>query len=690
MKRLLIFCLLTILQLNAKDIKIDASMVISGGVSLGAYESGYNWTLIELLKRLKASGKDIDINTYTGASAGSINALISAINWCQKDHIKNLNRVDNNLFFNTWVDIDYNDLIIRGKSENKTSLFKRDALIKKANSIINHMKKPIYKKGCQVDLGFVVTKAIPIEEDFRGIKIKNQSFNVILELYEKRGRLHLRNKPLNKPLLYQIQIPKINKDISKIKDVLFASSAFPGAFEPVKLNFIYKNKKMSGYFIDGGVYNNIPLDLALALNKDANYFLFIDPDNLRSGSKRCKVKINNKTLGAKESLDKTSGFLGTNLLPFMHSVEIFRAMKLYEIINRYFRNSTYRHLILSTRYHPLTGNFLWAFGAFLDRNFREYDYYVGVYDAIYSVAKEAIKEDFVKGDLESVMDSYKRLLNLKGDALVAYNMLKSIEFCKGKIRDSKFYAIFKAFNTKAYEDERYSIKEFKNFIAKLDISKLDVKKDSFLYYAKKYPDEWNKKLIRDFVARVATLESQKAQDDPEYELVERVLDFGTWIAMGYLSKKEGLVFQPLLVPDSLVEDNIYIYKALPNEFALDTLNGGFSFGYSLFWYKDLELFDGVEFKLSYNHSTHINDHLRLDIDPFVRQKALTFGAGVSVFGNTEGKFWKRDSAFGANAYIDYNEILRFTYVRRFGNTPNKNSFYLGIRNIPSLLYWLNN
>ncbi len=689
MKKFILFVVLLSL-VGAKEISIDASMVISGGVSLGAYESGYNWALIELFKRFKAKGEDINLKTFTGASAGSINALISAIEWCKRDNIKSLSQADNNLFYNTWIDIDYQDLIIKGKSENKTTLFKRDALITKANAIIDYMKKPIYKKGCRVNLGFAVTKALPIKENFRGITIKNQSFNIILELYEKNGRLYLKNKPFHDSLLYKIEIPGIQKDISKIKDILFASSAFPGAFEAVKLDFIYKGKKESGYFIDGGVYNNIPLDLAIALNKKANYYLFIDPDNLREGTKRCKDKINNKVLQTQKSLDDSSGFLGTNLLPLMHSVDIFRAMKLYEAINRYFKYSKERNLILSTRYHPITGNFLWAFGAFLDRNFREYDYYVGVYDAIYSVAKEAIARGFIKQkEITIVMDNYKNLLGLKDDALVAYNMLKSIEFCKGKVKDSKFYAIYKAFDKKAYENERYKLKEFKKFITKLDISKLDIKEDSFLYYAKEYPNDWNKKLVREFVARVATLESQKAQDDPGYESVERALDFATWIGMGYLTKKEGLVFQPLLVPESLVEDNIYLYKALPSEFAIDTLNGGYSLGYSLFWYEDLGFFDGIEFKLSFNHSKHITDHLRLDIDPFIRKKALSFGAGLSLFGNLEGKFWNRDNAFGANAYIDYNEILRFTYVRRFGKARNQNYFYFGIKNIPSLFYWLN-
>ncbi len=41
------------LGLHAERIKVDASMVISGGVSLGAYEAGYNWALIKMLTTVK-------------------------------------------------------------------------------------------------------------------------------------------------------------------------------------------------------------------------------------------------------------------------------------------------------------------------------------------------------------------------------------------------------------------------------------------------------------------------------------------------------------------------------------------------------------------------------------------------------------------------------------------------------------
>ena len=58
-------------------------MVISGGVSLGAYESGYNWAMIKMLNKVRVNGKLVepDLRSVAGASAGSINALLSAMYW---------------------------------------------------------------------------------------------------------------------------------------------------------------------------------------------------------------------------------------------------------------------------------------------------------------------------------------------------------------------------------------------------------------------------------------------------------------------------------------------------------------------------------------------------------------------------------------------------------------------------------
>jgi hypothetical protein len=79
----------------------------------------------------------------------------------------------------------------------------------------------------------------------------------------------------------------------------------------------------------------------------------------------------------------------------------------------------------------------------------------------------------------------------------------------------------------------------------------------------------------------------------------------------------------------------------------------------------------------------------MDVNAFAEyDDFVKFGAGVSGFGNMKGSFYQRDNAYGANAYIDLMDVFRITYVRRHGENIDNNYFYLGIENIPSLIYWL--
>src|SRR5688572_1887746 len=62
-------------------------LTVSGGVSLGAYEAGYNWAFVRFLKQHRDGDKThapMDLLAVTGASAGNINAFLTAIAWCQR------------------------------------------------------------------------------------------------------------------------------------------------------------------------------------------------------------------------------------------------------------------------------------------------------------------------------------------------------------------------------------------------------------------------------------------------------------------------------------------------------------------------------------------------------------------------------------------------------------------------------
>jgi len=332
-------------------------MVISGGVSLGAYEAGYNWSVIKLLSAISHKDATLlpQLRSVSGASAGSINATLTALYWCQKEDVPLHNTIEDNLFYQTWVNLDIKDLIVKAsETENKSTLFTRKALQRKADNIMRHMRRPIFQKNCKVPLGISVTKVTPVIEEVSGIKIKKQHFAVPLTLEEQGGTMVVKNNPIRSATDSYIAIPGIEKDRTKLIDLLFASSAFPGAFQQVKLTYSYKGKVDSGYFIDGGAYDNIPLQLAMDLSPEASHFLFIDPHHMRKEKKQNRMQDEQMPVG----------FLNTNLLPLFNTIEIYQSMKLYETINRYFRNNSRYTLMLSSRYHPLTGKFLSNFGGF--------------------------------------------------------------------------------------------------------------------------------------------------------------------------------------------------------------------------------------------------------------------------------------------------------------------------------------
>jgi len=667
---------------------IDFSMTISGGVSLGAYQSGYNWAIIKMLSEMKESSQILNptLRSISGASAGSINALLASIYWCQKPSISLRNTIDDNLFFETWVNLGIEDLIIQGEdSSNKSTLFSRKELYKKADNIMQHMSQPIFKKGCEVPIGFSVTKATPIVEEFQGIKVRNQHFSVPFTLKESSGKLKIENKKMPPSTDFFISIPDIEKDYKKVVNVLFASSAFPGAFQQIKLDYAYKNKLRSSYFIDGGAYDNIPLQLATELNPKAKFFVFMDPSSMRKEPPMTQKEENEEI---------PIGFFNSSFSPLSSAVEIFQQMKLYEAINKYFRNDSELKLVLSSRYHPLTAGFLEHFGAFMDRNFRLYDYYVGVYDAIHHLAtvlkKQSIHSDKSQIEIMNLLMNYLKIDKNK-DALNAYKFFLATEYKHKKLDENHRYAsIYNAFNIERRDSKRYTNSDFKEFLRKLDLQYLPHKKKSFLYYATKNPDEWHVRPLRYIVNRITTLENSRAEVYPDNQPIATTMNFVAWGASTFTKEKDGWDILPLNAPiDQNDETFRTMLRFLPNEVSTDVVNGGLSFGYSSYWYNNMEYISGAEIKPSYNFKDNEGDYLRADVNVFKEFDGfIKVGVGLSGFGNVEGSFYDRDTAYGANAYIDLMDLLRLTYVRRHGDLEDNDYFYIGIENIPSLLYWL--
>ena len=686
----LIFSLLTFAQnIQTKKEPINLSMVISGGVSLGAYEAGYNWAMVKMLSNIKHESQIVDpkLRSVTGASAGSINALLTSMYWCQKADIQEKNTIDDNLFYSTWVELGLNELIIKGRDHNnKSTLFSRKALKKSAKAMLEHLDKPIYEQGCEVPLGFSVTKSTPITTEFQnsGVKIHNQHFSIPFTIKEQNGKLQLFNREMPKSTDYYISIPNIENNNSKVIDVLFASSAFPGAFQQIKLDYLYEGKRHSNYFIDGGAYDNLPLQLAIELDKRAKDFIFIDPSNMRN-------EPIDKQLEEKE--EAPIGFLNSNASPLINAVDIFQSMRLYNAITQYFGDDSGKKLILSSRRHPITGKFLGHFGAFLNRDFRVYDYHVGVYDAIYHLAKSMKERGFHSDASQKALMRYlKKKLGIAQNkkANDAYRLFEEAEFegkTEPKIKDN-FSAIYRAFNKTKKDKERYEFEEFNHFIEQLEMKYIE-DNNSYIPHNKELLEEWYKTPLNLIINRISALENDYAEVDGNSKALAKITNMMTWMGRNLIKKKEGFHRAVNIPNDQENKTLVTVLKALPNELDIDLKNGGVGVAYNAYWYQNTNYINAYETKFSYNQSDDIESFIRLDFNAYHEfQDFYKIGAGVSTFGNTEGKFYKREGLLGFNVYADVLDIFRLTYVRRVNHPKEQDYIYLGVRNLTSLIYWL--
>ena len=96
----------------AADMQPRFSMAISGGASKGAYEAGLNWALLRMLRDIDKIDPALigltrkgEAASFSGASAGGINTLLSGLTWCSLPASKGglANSIDDNIFRDVWL-----------------------------------------------------------------------------------------------------------------------------------------------------------------------------------------------------------------------------------------------------------------------------------------------------------------------------------------------------------------------------------------------------------------------------------------------------------------------------------------------------------------------------------------------------------------------------------------------------------
>jgi predicted acylesterase/phospholipase RssA len=681
----LLFTLFSI-SLSAYDRQRDFSLIISGGISLGSYEAGYNWALLKYLNQIKDDeNAPVRMHSIAGASAGAINAVMSAMAWCRdKEHRDEANLIDDNLFYHMWTNVDFEDLFIDKEfgstdKKNTTSLFSRKKIERLSETMLLALNDPYYETTCKVPFGFAVTSVEPKISKIQDIEITNKLFHIPLYLsVDAQGKA----KIIDNFDLFRDNILHLSDDgfptQKRIQKALFASSAFPIAFEQVELEYFHHGVFEKALFLDGGVFDNVPLDFARRLSLDqASHYIFMDPKHMRRELPPLQTQRKKTTASP---INSAVDLLG----------DIFSASEssiLYNALAEEFDNEQ-KEVQISSRYFPITGMFLEHFGAFLDKGFRDYDYYVGVYDAIVDNAAYHCQDK--KQNHYCEKESRKKIYELisKGSDRAKYmlNLLSSEEFGNPFERvdfpvQKDLHAIFKSINFLNYQD----IEEFHAFIYLLNEHDYRAK-NSYLKHTLQYPKKWYRRPLSSVMHRIVNLEKKNSDN-----LSKAFASVGAYGTGTFYRNKSGYNYNPVSAP--LDYDKLWV-KLFPYEMAFG--KNSLSIGYENYYYFDHEnilLPKAIEIKPSLSFElrdqadqTHFF-RTDLNLNYELKRDMITVGFGPSVYKDLTRSIDSK-VGYGTSIYVDVLNILRVTYAQRVDYAGKDSYIYVGINDIPSFIYWI--
>ncbi|WP_408097612.1 patatin-like phospholipase family protein [Peredibacter sp. HCB2-198] len=367
------------------------AFTLSGGVSLGSYEAG---VFYQLLQKDKAS---ITRNTKVvfGASAGSINGLFGILDMCGFRDTKR----EQSLLWKMWIPIGLDQL--ESKDEKVFSLLERKA-IKPLFAEARERWKEGLSEECDIIYGAAVTRRTPLVEEFKpGLEIVRQpEFFMVRIKGRGKGQYPLVENYQTEGLQqFRTYLPlgaSPQKDISILLDLIQASSAFPGAFTPYLVEFcllrpgeVFKkcdsSNTQSELFIDGGIYHNGPVGYAYEVL-----------DKLTPGKDYTVYYLNaSAPLVAKKNVEQVKRKDEGVIQDFYHLLIDFtvqaRKFELSKSLEA--KPGLGKHIKTNPKNYPLVSEPLYAFLGFVEEDFRISDFYLGMNDADSLNPKKADTED---------------------------------------------------------------------------------------------------------------------------------------------------------------------------------------------------------------------------------------------------------------------------------------------------------
>jgi len=404
---------------------ISVALTLSGGASLGAYEAGWLYVIMETAKR---SPEILRVRLVTGTSAGSINGLLAVLSGCQGPE----DRPTESPFWTTWMPIGVDELY-RPDEDTPLSAFSSVALREVAADIGGRWEAGLHE-ACDVVFGVATTRVHPRNVSLPGelISVPRTEEKFVVRV---RGRGPWRppavtnyvpeNPGLPVPLL---PLDGVDDTFPALEDLLLASAAYPIAFAPVDLDHcLYDGEGAptcspdvadSAPFIDGGLLDNRPLRLGVStmiggLAPDPNasdgwswretrgpptgpvpdpaLFLVLDP----------WAKVYPDLPEARPG-DGELTLLSLVASAFEGFVYASRAKEIQSILEAH--PSVRERLVPSRTRFPPASDPLGGFLGFFERSFRELDFFLGMDDAYAQLARARVRLAAAGYDVEDLAE----------------------------------------------------------------------------------------------------------------------------------------------------------------------------------------------------------------------------------------------------------------------------------------------
>jgi hypothetical protein len=391
------------------------ALVVSGGVSLGAYQAGF---LYYLDAAGRAQHPEWDIPLVVGASAGSANGFLAALAAClppEPDPRESLG-------WKVWAPIGFEELY-DPDDVRREGLFSRRELVAATEWLWSRLARGL-PQSCDFVVGLSTTRLKPLEVELEGgLHIPRQEEKFIVRVQGRgEGRpVRFSNyvdpySDIAQPILPFEEgddLEVAHRNFERFRTVLFGSMAFPVAFPPQwiahcltdppdqtryvpTLDYACPRPQRTDAFVDGSVLDNAPLRLAhtiaeTGLREEASGrrtwreltvsgwtdrrppfgnldFIYVDP----SLTVYPATDVPAEGAPSTDALDLARELFG-------NFVYVARAKELYTLIED--RSAGSLRTSISQRFLPTAGDPLYLFMGFFERGFREFDFYLGMLDA---------------------------------------------------------------------------------------------------------------------------------------------------------------------------------------------------------------------------------------------------------------------------------------------------------------------